>query len=164
MVFPLTIDGTVRVKVPAGCKAPEEIALSGLAENLEKAKVSTIRRHASSLAFTVNFLRFVWSGNLLVPIEDGTIDVTRDADKLKVTYRLGTFRLFFIVTAFMVPVFVITLSQQGLGQAVKFTGIGWGWLFGGNYLIALIRFRWFAWARVRDALGQDATSGAVTRV
>lgn len=63
----------------------------------------------------------------------------------------------------MLAVLLLALSKGGVKEVAMAIGLGWGWLFGANYLLALIRFHWFVGARVRKALGQGAVSGVVTR-
>lgn len=151
MAFPLTLDGTVRVKIPEGCAIPVEVAVDGLATALKKVKASTIQQQESSVVFTVNFLRLVWNLNILIPFEGGRIDVRREAETVRVTYRLGTYRLFFLASALTFAMAMIPLSKADLAMAAGALALGLGWLFGANYLIALVRFRWFASGKVRDA-------------
>jgi len=132
--FPISIDGSVKVKIEQDMERVEAAALSALEEGLRRARASTIERRSKAIVFSVNFFRLVWSTNLLVPIEGGRIDIASKEGIVAATYRVGTIRLLLICTL---------MALLGLAVTGKLyaAAIFWLWLFGANYLTAWIRFR-----------------------
>lgn len=127
-----------------GLSAPQDAALSGLAAGLERVRASTIAREGSCVLFYVRFFRLVMNTNLLVPVESGAITAEPDGDAIKVTYRLRTVRLCIMTTVMALAAVAVTLSARlDFEKAVGIGFLAWLWLFGGNYIITLVRFRWF---------------------
>ena len=153
ITFPLTIDGTMRIAIPKGLSAPQEAALAGLAAGLERVRASTIAREGSWVLFYVRLFRLVWNTNLLIPVESGAINVELDGGAIKVSYRLRTVRFCVIGTGMALCAAVVVYSGRLDFMRAAWIGVlAWLWLFGGNYLIALIRFRWFVKGCVREGL------------
>lgn len=125
--------------------------MAGLAAGLEHVRASTIAREGAWVLFYVRFFRLVWNTNLLCPIDSGAINAEVDGDAIKISYRLHTIRLCVIVTG-MALAFVV-FSLYGNLDLMAAGGVGllaWLWLFGANYLTALVRFRWFVRGCVRE--------------
>jgi hypothetical protein len=154
----------LRIAIPRGHLAPQNAALAGLAAGLERVRASTIAREGAWVLFYVRFFRLVWNTNLLCPIDSGAINAEVDGDAIKVSYRLRTIRLCIMTTGMALGAVAVTLS--GSLDFMKAGGIGllaWLWLFGGNYLIALVRFRWFVKGCVREGFaGSIRTPRGVT--
>jgi hypothetical protein len=141
--------------VPPKVSRPKGLAMAALVAGLQRVRASTIDHEDSQVSFTSNLFRFVMNTNLLVSIEGGTIDAELADGSITFTYSLGTVRIFIIATA-------MALLFTGLTHSARFdldaaAGIGfmaWLWLFGGNYLITLVRFRWFVKRCVREAFAR----------
>ena len=140
----------------------EEAALAGLAAGLARVRASTIAREGSCVLFYVRFLRLVLNTNLLVPIESGAIRAEVEGDAIRLSYCLRTVRLC-VIAAAMALACAVFAGSAGF-DTVHSVGIGllaWLWLFGGNYLIALVRFRWFVKRCVREGFeSRDQVPGA----
>lgn len=150
ITFPLTIDGSMRIAIPRGHPAPQEAALAGLAAGLERVRASTIQREGTLVLFYVRFFRLVLSANLLVPIESGAIRAEVEGDSIRLSYCLRTIRLCILTTAMALgAVMVACFGNSDFARAAGIGLLAWLWLFGGNYLIALVRFRWFVKRCVR---------------
>ena len=150
MAFPVSIDGCVSVKVPSGAPLPTEAALHALVDGLERLRASTIKREGHQILFAVRLLRAVLNTNLLVPVEGGAIQVDVLDGTLKVTYRLLTVRILVIGSAAaLLP--IIILADQGIQHSLQVSAIFWAFLFGGNYFLAAMRFRWFVKRTVEKA-------------
>jgi len=149
MTFPVSIEGSLEVEVPGDLSKPVDAVLGGLVTGLERVRASSIKRKDASVAFKVDFFRFVTKGNLLIPIEGGTIAVEPKDGIVKVTYRLGTIRVLIIASA--AALFFLAVSRSfGVGA------MAWLGLFGGNYVLAMIRFRWFVRRHVGATLEEWA--------
>jgi hypothetical protein len=151
ITFPLSIDGSVTLAVPDGLSAPREAALRGLVAGLQRIRASTIEREDSQVLFYVRLFRFVLKSNLLNTIWSGVIDAELAGDPITVSYHLGTVRFCIVATA-MIVVFAafIHSTRLDLAQSAGIGLLGWLWLFGGSYLITLVRFRWFVKRCVRE--------------
>lgn len=136
----------------------------GLVTGLERVRASTVAREGSCVLFYVRFLRLVMNTNLLISVDSGAIAAEVDGAAMKISYRLRTVRLCAIVTAMALCGAVAIYSVDR--DVVRAAGIGllvWSWLFGANYLITLLRFRWFVKECVRDGLaGSIGTPRATT--
>lgn len=134
----------MRIAIPKGVLAPQDAALSGLAAGLERVRASTIAREGSWVLFYVRFFRLVMNTNLLVPVESGAISAEVDGAAIRISYRLRTVRFCVIVTA--MALFAAMAVYSGDHNLIRAAGMGllaWLWLFGANYLVTLVRFRWF---------------------
>jgi len=101
--------------------------------------------------FCVRFFRLVMNTNLLVPVESGAINAEVDGAAIRISYRLRTVRFCVIVTAMALCATAAVYSgDRDLIRAAGMGLLAWLWLFGANYLIALVRFRWFVKSCVRD--------------
>jgi hypothetical protein len=146
MTFPVSIDGSVKVKVrvPFNVATDTDAALDALVAGLDRLKATSIKRHESKIAFTVEFFRFVMNTNLLNTIEGGTIRVEPADGAVKVTYRLGIVRFLVIFSVMALVALVFSRSLQ-TGATV------WAAMVGGTYLLAALRFRCFVKDSIRDA-------------
>jgi hypothetical protein len=141
----------VRIAIPNGHPAPQEAALAGLAAGLERVRASTVKREGPWVLFYVHFFRLVMNTNLLAPIDSGAINAEVDGDAIKIAYCLNTLRICVLTTAMALGAVLVSLS--GNLDLMRAAGIGlvaWLWLFGANYVIALVRFRWFVTRSVRE--------------
>lgn len=134
-----------------------------MAAGLERVRASTIAREGPWVLFYVRFFRLVWNTNLLVPIDSGAINAEVDGDAVKVAYRLNTVRLCLMATAIAVSGVVVALSGGlDLATAAGVGSVAWLWLFGANYLIALMRFRWFVRGCVRAGFAASIPRAATS--
>ncbi len=115
------------------------------------------------MLFYVRFFRLVMNTNLLCPIDSGAINAEVDGDAIKISYRLHTVRLCVIVTGMALA--AVAFSLSGSVDLVTAAGVGllaWLWLFGANYLVALVRFRWFVRECVRDGFAASIPRAATS--
>ena len=138
MGFPLSADGRIQANGTDVSRAIEAVE-----RLLRSTKASTIAVHDNRLDFTVRFLRLVSNWNLLVPIDSGRVVFRECDDAVDVEYHISFRRWFFIVTGIVIVVFAvvpfIAIDPRG-GVPVSFLLFLWLFVFGGNYLIAALRF------------------------
>jgi hypothetical protein len=128
-----------------------------LAAGLTRVRASTIAREGSCVLFYVRFFRLVMNTNLLVPIDSGAINAELDGAAIKVSYRLRTVRFCIMTTAMALAAVAVTLSASlDLHTAIGIGFLAWLWLFGANYVIALVRFRAFATRSVREGFAMSS--------
>jgi hypothetical protein len=107
--------------------------------------------------FYVRLFRFVMNTNLLIPVESGAIAAEVDGAEIRISYRLHTVRFCVIVT--VMALFIAVGVYSADRDLVRAAGIGllaWAWLFGANYVVALLRFRWFVKDCVREGLAESS--------
>jgi hypothetical protein len=146
MAFPVSIDGSVevKVKVPFNVATETDAALDALVAGLDRVKATSIKRHEAQIVFTVGFVRLVWNTNLLVGIEGGTIHVEPAEGAVRVTYRLG-------IVCSLVAISALALFALVVSRSLQTGGLAWAVLFGFKYLVTALRFRWFVKDSIRDA-------------
>ncbi|HEY1934839.1 MAG TPA: hypothetical protein VGG99_22770 [Acetobacteraceae bacterium] len=144
MPFPVSITGVIRLsRDVVGGASIDRIAVR-IEDLLDAAAAKAVIRRDSSVAFTAGVFRAVFSSNVLVSLDSGTLDIEDAGDEIRVTYHASTVQMLIVVTAmlFLMGTLMLCLGLPRL-VAVWVLLIGWLWLFGMNYLITSIRFpRW----------------------
>lgn len=141
--------------VPPKLARAKEVAVAGLVAGLQRVRASTIDHEDSQVSFTSNLFRFVGRMNLLIPIDSGTIDVELADGSITLSYRLGMVcNCVFATIAALVLVAVTYAARIDLSTAGTIGFMLWLWLFGSNYLITLVPFRWFVKRCVREAFAR----------
>jgi hypothetical protein len=145
MVFPVSIGGSIRLRrLPATEDAVERV-ISRIETLLDDASASSVVTEGSCVAFTAGlFGRGMWNWNILLPFGSGRLWVERRKASLTVKYRFSTVQMLLIVTAMMALVVLLAFPAQpdpgkALAKTLNFAAIGWLWLFGANYLVAMAR-------------------------
>jgi len=108
---------------------------------LEILKVKRIDSRGSRIHFTTSVLR----NNLLGPIGSGDLSVQPEGGGLVVIYQLRFTRLLMTVTVMLFGFvgFIAFNAHLSSADTVFIFCVFWMWFFGGNVLLALIRFpRW----------------------
>jgi hypothetical protein len=143
------------IVVPSDGVAEAEPLLDAIQEALRHEKASSITRVEDGVAFHVDMFRFVPSWNILTPFDGGAVWVHARRDSVDVEYEVSLRRLFWITTI-MVPLFfgtfLVAVSHFPTVAALPIVGAGWLWIYGGNALIGLLRFRSFLRRALRDML------------
>ena len=143
-IFPFSFGGTIEIPLESDSKR----IISTLTERIKAEKPSEITSIQSRITFSGGFFRLVGNWNLLVSISYGVIDIAPANNKLLVSYKLWfTELLVFVslmagVAAFVV--FATGSADQNFGIVAKI----WLWLFGGNFILTIVRFHSF----VRSAI------------
>jgi hypothetical protein len=141
--------------VPPRLARPKDVVVAGLVAGLQRVRASTIDHADSQVSFTSKLFRFVRRTNLLIPIDSGTIEVELADGSIVLSYRLGMIRNCVLATiAALVLVAVTYGARIDLSAAGTIGFMLWLWLFGGNYLITLVRFRWFVKRCLREAFAR----------
>jgi len=90
---------------------------------------------------SVQFFRFVFNWNILVPFDCGTIEVEDQGAVFNVKFRASTFRMLKLTFGMSIgfAIFAFVGGAPPRIPALMFV-MAWIWLFGGNYVLAAIRF------------------------
>jgi len=140
-LFPLDISGTIDL-APLD---PRHVAsvLDAIQRRLEAEPVSSIGRDVDAVVFGQDLAQmfslaaygafgFVDSGEVRVESKPATL----------LEYRLSTRRSLMVIMGLTSAMALfIALSEGDLSTAVSFVALGFSWLFGMNYLIAMYRTR-----------------------
>jgi hypothetical protein len=128
--------------------------LTTISDRLSASKVGNLDMDDGQISFEVPPFRFVGSWNLLVPIDKGKIDIHLKESTLSIVFWVSFKRMLVIITIFMVLFGGVVAAASGLSlrDALCLVLIGWLWIFGGNALNFLLRFRAFLKRAVRDEL------------
>ena len=148
-MFPFTFGRTIEVPITGNSvESVSEMILDRLAGRIKAQKPSSISSNPHQITFSGGFFRFVGNWNLLVAIDYGVIDVVPDHNRLLISYNIRFIGLF-ILSSLMTIMFAFAIFSSGftLQNLVAVAGI-WLWFFGGNFIIAVVRFHNF----VRSAL------------
>ena len=148
-MFPFSFGRTIEVPVTNNSmESVSEMMLSTLARRIKAEKPNSISSNQRQITFSGGFFRFVGNWNLLVPIDHGVIDVVPDGNRLLISYKIWFIGLF-ILSSLMTIMFAFAIFSSGftLQNLVTVARI-WLLFFGGNFVIAVVRFHNF----VRSAL------------
>jgi hypothetical protein len=146
MAFPLSITGSVTVPKDD----TDFVTVPNLAQGIEKllseAKATSVARDGNSITFTAGFFRFVINWNILVPFGSGKLEVEDEGHRIRVRYAARTVPLLvFTSSVFCAIAIWMSLAELRAGTFPAWAllwvfGVFWVWLFGMNYVIAMIRF------------------------
>lgn len=139
-MFPLSVDGRVRIRTT---RDDAEI-LSAVGAALEAACPGTIARQRDGhVDFRVLLFGAGWRSNwnILVPYDGGQVRVVRQGGEVWLAYSNSVRRLLAFATgATMIMGLLAGLMTHDPGEGLQIFGGMWLWLFGMNYLIAMLRF------------------------
>jgi hypothetical protein len=135
--FPLGIKGTIRLRVDYPPADIVSRAVRHIESMLEAAAASSVETNGAEVTFTARMFRGVSNWNVLIAFGSGQIHVEPDVNGFIVRYELSTTRMFLIVTGMMAIASLFAISKV---FSVGFVAFGWAWLFGANYVMAMIRF------------------------
>lgn len=141
MMFPFSFSRTIKVPVTNGAiESTSEMIVSMLAKRIETEKPKNITSTQDRITFSSGIFRFRASWDLLGPISYGEIDITQTSNKILVSYKLWFVELFVIVSL-MVTIMAFSIFTKGFTiQTLVLIAVMWLWLFGGNFLLTVIRF------------------------
>jgi hypothetical protein len=114
-----------------------------IADALHEAKGRDVTIASNRVYFTGGIFRslFMSNWNVLLPFGHGEIEI--HSQKGYVRYRLSILPLF-VAVALMSALAAIMLYRPDAPQRYhKGLGLIWAWLFGGNFLLGIIRFHFF---------------------
>jgi hypothetical protein len=112
---------------------------------LEAARAQDISITNNRIAFTGGAFRLVWNWNILVQIGYGYVELREDDSSFVLSYYASFRQLFVLVSAGLFLVFGIALFSDS-GDELSIAGklallvFVWLFLFGGNLVVAMIRF------------------------
>ena len=119
--------------------------LTKMAQELELVKAHNIVRLDNQLSFTGRILSFGSNWNVLTQIDKGYIEVSPSADGIVILYKIS-FRVLLILVSLLLVIGLGSIFASKGGAVFSLTGkiaisiVAWLWLFGMNWLIAVIRF------------------------
>lgn len=160
MPFPLSLRSSFVVDLPApddAGRVRDAVADVIRAESPQDLKVSECE-----IAFRGGVFRLVTGMNQLVAITRGSITFTVHDGRLHITYRLTFTQMLLIVTCLTVAFPWARSNQHGASGTpipaqlpVAFLIAGWLWLFGGNYVLTMFRFRRLLRTAAESAVGRQ---------
>ena len=139
MPLPFSLSGRVMLTDPSD----PAIAIARIVDALKAARATDIHQTGHSVTFRAGVFRLVTSLNPLVPIGSGEVAVQASSSGVAIDYRISFRQIFVVVSVAVVGFFgplVLTAPNVNAWEATLLLGFAWLWLFGGNVLIACIRF------------------------
>ncbi len=140
-VFPVSVSGVVRVQ---GVGADVHATAERIADMLDEAAQTEAKVEGNEVRFKKVVMTGGSSWKILVPFNGGRFQVELEGMSIRVRYSLSTVHMLLIVTVLMGALAAWvgwterTHGADGHVAAEMFVG-GWLWLFGMNYLTAVIR-------------------------
>ena len=113
---------------------PAQVILSAIEKELHRLKITDIHMTENRLSFKNALFNLQGRNHLMSPIDRGYFKV--DMDKQRLTYSYSTIRMMLITL--IMSLFLGLVSQMPIVGIIAF-----GWLFGVNWVIALIRHHLF---------------------
>jgi len=145
--LPTHIEGEVEFQY----LSPEDARyiLGRLRETLSAEKASNIRLSEKRITFDVSLFRFVSNWNVLTPVDEGEF-IARPGELGTVKYKFSFARLFVIVTLIAICFLLLLLPSLGPGRLAVYAApcITWLFLYGLNYIVAVIRLDDFVWQAI----------------
>ena len=144
MSFPLDHRGEVSWTIHSGRNADWECTtlLNAVVEQLQKESANDISVIGNRIRFKGGVFRFVHNWNLLISISSGSVEAVPVNGRLIVTYYLNFKQLLIFSTVLASLMGLVIVGENGLPVEGKLAIVGftWLWLFGMNFLIAILRF------------------------
>jgi hypothetical protein len=158
MTFPVSITGNALLPKEASDLRTVEDVCARIESMLESAQARTITRQDGSVIFTGGLFRTVTGWNILVAISYGEIAVENTKFGMRISYFASTVEMLILTTLMLGFLAASSISHdtKGIGLPSQhpfwFVVLGWFFLFGGNYILAALRFpRW-----LEHGLGQTS--------
>lgn len=147
MPFPLSHTGQLEISY---VNRSIESIITSVQDGLEKVNAINIVRNEKDISFSGGFFLSISSWHILTAISFGKISVRNLNNKISIKYYLN-FRVFLIVSLILILGLLAPISFFYSNPAmpleklvwVIYLILGWLFLFGGNYLITIIRFPCF---------------------
>lgn len=151
-VFPLSVSGSVRLKLAS---APTEnsirAAVARIADMLDEKSTTSARAadcvivEGNVITIRMPWFRITWGWNILAPFNAGRVEVSGGNDAITVRYAMSTVAMFIFTTLPLVAALALTSwakpdTLSAIRSFLPWFGLAWLWIFGMNYLIAMIRF------------------------
>ena len=136
-MFPISIVGEFDISM----KESEDVnsVLNKIEKGLDTVRATSIVRTANKVTFRGGIFRLVTNWNILVPVGYGVIGV-QPGNPGSVTYKFSCLEMLVTTTIMVVLMGVFILSSIPISAFSIFAPIFmWLWLFGMNYLIAMLR-------------------------
>jgi hypothetical protein len=116
--------------------------LRALVSQLESAKARAIRRTGNTIVFRGGPFRLVSAWNPLVAVTSGRVVVTGENRPVSMTYTISFAEIFWTSLALVLGAGLLGGGSDVLTpKAIGLAGFIWLLLFGGNVLLACLRFR-----------------------
>lgn len=143
-MFPIHTKGSVVLR---NVNTPDRVqsVLSAIAAGLRSARARKVQIDEESIVFRGGMFRLVSNMNLLSAITKGRISVHLEPNVVKLDYDLWFTELLVaaIAGACFLGVGGLAVLRQAPSNAVCFGLFAFTWFFGGNILLAKLRFRAF---------------------
>lgn len=151
MPFPVSHSTTLTLKREK-CRATAGTLIRNILTGLQDEHVAAAHNVANSIYFKGGF-GFLGSWNFLLPVSSGTILVQEQGGKVYISYKLK-FKKFLVVAGMFVlacigAVLLMQTDYDGIEVAQTLL-LAWLFLFGGNYLLTVLRFPWFIRKSIRS--------------
>jgi|SRR5580698_4430020 hypothetical protein len=145
-MFPINISGSIRLR-GLGNPAPFiKSVRERLVDMLDAAGAAEVSSEDDAVRFKTAFFPGGPGGNwnILAPFNAGTLQIEAEDMSLRVHYRMSTVRMLLAITGILTLLtsawIIANLSSAGTWlEAVKIASLAWLWMFGLNYIIAMIR-------------------------
>jgi len=140
MTFPFSHTGSVTGPLQDPRKLRDK-----LVGELEKLDARKIVWTEDEVAFRGGIFRLVFSHNLLVAITSGRVKFTQESGLTHIEYRLRFTEMFIVATALVIGWIGLPMyfSKETLAHEWGFQVLCWIWIFGGNYVFTVFRFKAF---------------------
>ena len=137
MLFPISARGRV-----VGRSLDLTTAMSAVEIMLREARASSIKRYDDRIDFTAGAFRLVTTTNLLGPVGSGSITFRQLEEAVELGYRISFVEMLVIVSVIVSFFGLLPVIASGPREALPLPILILAWLllFGGNYVITLVRF------------------------
>jgi hypothetical protein len=132
VTFPVSVAGSISLPIDRSQPIRHEEFLSLIEAILDSKNANDVRRDGDTIWFRLPFLNRGWSWDIMIPYDSGRFDVDYGPNAIIVRYDLRVVRMLAITTTIAVVVGLLALNAP---VAV----FAWAWLFGMNYVIAVVR-------------------------
>lgn len=147
MTFPVEYRGEIKFSDIAVENSDnfQQQFLTKMAQELELVKAHNIERLDNHLSFTGRILSFGSNWNILAQIDKGYIEILPSADGVVILYKIS-FKILLVLVSLLLLIFLGSIFASKGGVGLSLTGkivisvVAWLWLFGMNWLIAVLRF------------------------
>ncbi|MCZ6845387.1 MAG: hypothetical protein O7F69_05750 [Alphaproteobacteria bacterium] len=145
MPFPLSKSGSFRVETTGPADQHVAGLETALLDWLAYRMATGVARPDHSISFKGGVIRKINYMSVISTVDSGTFQLSPQGSEIEFSYSLRFTELFLIVTGMVLFIFgpaalgaaVIIGDREAIMRGVAIVIVGWFWLFGGNYLIAI---------------------------
>jgi hypothetical protein len=144
VAFPLTWSGYVVVSTDDASRLTSVRIASNIEAEILRQRPRSIERLDSFIMFRGGIFRLVLSSNTLVAITSGRVEVSSSPSEVRMKYEIR-FTEMLVVCSIATVIFAIAAELSATNASIWFRFaapcLPAAWLFGGNVVIAIRRFR-----------------------